>query len=64
MRPDICINLLDCYNYETAKNLLCFEVVGTEQNADMLANIPHTDMDPCYNPPELSELPVWLDNIQ
>lgn len=32
-------------NYETAKNLLCFEVVGTEQNADMLANIPHTDME-------------------
>ena len=32
-------------NYETAKNLLCFEVVGTEQNADMLANIPHTDVE-------------------
>ena len=32
-------------NYETAKNLLCFEVVGTEQNADILANIPHTDVE-------------------
>lgn len=39
------VDIQSITNYETAKNLLCFEVVGTEQNADMLANIPHTDME-------------------
>lgn len=39
------VDIQSITNYETAKNLLCFEVVGTKQNADMLANIPHTDME-------------------
>ena len=45
MRDMPAVDIQSITNYETAKNLLCFEVVGTEQNADMLANIPHTDME-------------------
>ena len=45
MRDMPAVDIQSITNYETAKNLLCFEVVGTEQNADMLANIPHTDVE-------------------
>lgn len=45
MRDMPAVDIQSITNYETAKNLLCFEVGGTEQNADMLANIPHTDME-------------------
>ena len=45
MRDMPAVDIQSITNYETARNLLCFEVVGTEQNADMLANIPHTDME-------------------
>lgn len=32
-------------DYAKAKQLLCVEVVGTARNAEMLAKVPHTDME-------------------
>ena len=32
-------------SYETAKDLLFVDVVGTKVNAEMLAKVPHTDME-------------------
>ena len=32
-------------SYETAKDLLFVDVVGTKVNAKMLAKVPHTDME-------------------
>ena len=41
--PDV--NVADIMNYETAKQMLCFDVVGTERNKEMLENVPHTDVE-------------------
>ena len=32
-------------SYETAKDLLFVDVVGTKVNAEMLSKVPHTDME-------------------
>lgn len=32
-------------NYEQAKQMLCVEVVGADQNSDKLNSVPHTDME-------------------
>lgn len=32
-------------DYDQAKKMLCVEVIGTEQNAEMLKKVPHTDME-------------------
>lgn len=32
-------------DYERAKHMLCVEVIGTERNVEMLANIPHKEME-------------------
>lgn len=42
-RPEI--NVADIMNYENAKHMLCFDVVGTERNKEMLENVPHTDVE-------------------
>lgn len=39
------VNVAKIMNYEATKKLICFDVAGTERNAEMLANVPHTDME-------------------
>lgn len=46
--PDIGMPRIDTSqitDYARAKPLLCVEVVGTRRNADMLENVPHTDIE-------------------
>lgn len=38
-------NVAELSSYETARDLLFVEVVGTKVNAEMLSNVPHTDME-------------------
>ena len=40
MRDMPAVDIQSITNYETAKNLLCFEVVGTEQNAPACPTAP------------------------
>ena len=37
------VDVSELMNYEAAKKYLCFEVVGSDRNADMLEKVPHTD---------------------
>lgn len=37
------VDVSELMNYEAAKKYLCFDVVGSDRNADMLEKVPHTD---------------------
>lgn len=39
----LAVDVSELMNYEAAKKYLCFDVVGSDRNADMLEKVPHTD---------------------
>ena len=39
------VDVSELMNYEAAKKYLCFDVVGSDRNADMLEKVPHPDQE-------------------